>query len=116
MLRVKDYRIENAIDPEDKKEKVCADTPVDIQASRCAPKTGDNEMCRFCHAEEHTNENPLLSICNCTGSLRFVHFKCLKVWLNFKLATKKQAYLTSYFWKSFECEICKLQYPGIFFL
>ena len=38
MLRVKDYRIENAINPEDKKGKVCDNTPVDLQDSKCVPK------------------------------------------------------------------------------
>jgi hypothetical protein len=38
MLRVKDYRIENAINPEDKKEKICENTPVDLQSSKCVPK------------------------------------------------------------------------------
>ena len=73
----------------------------------------EGEICRFCYSAENTKENPLLSICKCTGSLGFVHFICLKGWLNFKLLVKKQANLASYFWKSFECEICKEMYPGM---
>ena len=38
MLRVKDYRIENAVNPEDLKEKACENTPVDIQVTKCEPK------------------------------------------------------------------------------
>lgn len=38
MLRVKDYRIENAIDPDDLKEKACQNTPIDIQIVKCEPE------------------------------------------------------------------------------
>lgn len=32
--------------------------------------------CRICHGDEE----PLYSPCNCTGSISFVHFDCLKQW------------------------------------
>lgn len=73
---------------------------------------GAGELCKICHAEEDTGDNPLLSICHCTGSMRFVHYNCLKTWLNYKLTTKTQEHLNSYCWKSFECEICKTSYPS----
>lgn len=70
------------------------------------------ELCRVCHSEEDSIENPLLSICNCTGSMQFVHHKCLKTWLSYKFSIKRQDHLVSYYWKSFECEICKASYPS----
>lgn len=38
MLKVKNFRIEDADNPEDRKENPCEDTPVDIQNSKCLPK------------------------------------------------------------------------------
>jgi len=74
------------------------------------PITG--ELCKICHLEENSISNPLLSICHCTGSMRFVHYNCLKTWVNYKLIIKKQEHLNSYCWKSFECEICKTPYDS----
>jgi hypothetical protein len=44
----------------------------------------------------------------------FIHYKCLKNWLDLKVATKESGNILSYFWKTFECEICKHAYPYIF--
>jgi hypothetical protein len=45
--------------------------------------------------------------------MRFVHCKCLQIWLNMKLVGKKQGNLWSYSMKAIECEICKTAYPRI---
>ncbi len=75
----------------------------------CSP--GNTEVCRICYSDIHLAENPLLSVCNCTGTLRFIHYKCLQAWLATKLTVKKQGNVTSYYLKSLECEICKSSYP-----
>lgn len=86
------------------------ETQESLVESRCNPSKG--ELCKICHSEDYNMENPLLSVCHCTGSMRFVHYKCLKSWLNYKLTIKEQEGLSSYCWKSFECEICKTGYPS----
>jgi hypothetical protein len=43
--------------------------------------------------------------------MKFIHFQCLKSWLNLKLMQKETPELASYYWKTFECEICKSIYP-----
>ncbi len=68
-------------------------------------------MCRICYSDSNAAANPLLSICHCTGSMRFVHFNCLKAWLETKLVVKRQGNILSYYLKSLECEICKCSYP-----
>lgn len=70
--------------------------------------------CRFCWANEHDNVNPLISSCNCSGGVRFVHFDCLKTWIKTKMATQENSKLRMYFWKTFECEICKSVFPTRF--
>jgi len=71
-------------------------------------------QCRFCWSNEQTKENPLLNSCKCAGSVRFIHYECLKMWLRTKMQTKEEETLISYTWKVFECEICKKPYPYVF--
>ena len=52
--------------------------------------------------------------CKCTGSLNFIHFKCLKNWLEMKAQTKDAGNVYTVYWKNFECELCKNAYPFIF--
>lgn len=52
--------------------------------------------------------------CKCSGSVGFVHFKCLKSWLDTKVIVKSQGNIQTLFWRSFECELCKHAYPYIF--
>eukprot|EP00826_Nyctotherus_ovalis_P014467 TRINITY_DN14034_c0_g1_i13.p1 TRINITY_DN14034_c0_g1~~TRINITY_DN14034_c0_g1_i13.p1 ORF type:complete len:180 (+),score=27.89 TRINITY_DN14034_c0_g1_i13:101-640(+) len=47
--------------------------------------------------------------------MKFIHYNCLKVWLNQKLTFSQTTQVYSYRWKSFECEICKSIYPCNFY-
>jgi len=76
-----------------------------------------NEICRFCYLPEQNQDdikNPLISICKCSGSMKFIHLECLKEWLNMGLSLKITENVCSFYWKSFSCEICKSHYPSIF--
>ncbi|KAH6948592.1 hypothetical protein HPB50_025188 [Hyalomma asiaticum] len=39
-----------------------------------------SRMCRFCH--DGDEEEPLVSPCKCSGTIRFVHASCMEHWLN----------------------------------
>lgn len=53
--------------------------------------------------------------CKCRGSVGLIHFKCLKEWIKAQRHVKENGEnVTSYYWKKFECEICKTSYPYIF--
>ena len=67
--------------------------------------------CRFCWDTTATGLNPLFSICKCSGSVGYIHFECLRSWLDVKKQMKNSACFQSFYWKSFECEICKKAYP-----
>ena len=71
-------------------------------------------QCKVCWTNEQTPSNPLLNSCKCDGSVRFIHYECLKYWLKQKMHKKEEAGVISYSWKQFECEICKKPYPYIF--
>lgn len=67
--------------------------------------------CRFCWDTKAEPENPLFSTCKCSGSVGYIHFECLRNWLDVKKQMKTSHCFSSYYWKSFECEICKKAYP-----
>jgi len=67
--------------------------------------------CRFCWASEANAENPLLGTCKCGGSVGRIHLGCLSAWLETRKQSKISTNFSTYFWKAFECEICKSAYP-----
>lgn len=67
--------------------------------------------CRFCWSSYADPTNPLLASCKCAGSISFIHFNCLRGWLDVKKQMKVSPSFSSFYWKSFECEICKKAYP-----
>ena len=67
--------------------------------------------CRFCWASEASQENPLLGTCKCAGSVGQIHYSCLSSWLETRKQSKVSSNFKTFFWKAFECEICKTPYP-----
>ena len=72
----------------------------------------DQQICRICLSEEEP-ENCLISPCNCTGSMKYIHETCLKEWLEGKKHMKETEIVNSYIWKNLECEICKSSYSDL---
>ena len=62
--------------------------------------------------------NPLLNSCECDGSVRFIHYECLKYWLLQKVERREtktdEGTIVSFSWSHFECELCKHAYPYVF--
>ncbi len=111
-LKVRDYRIEAATREEDRVSRPCEAGPVDLRS--CDDEPGDkDDICRICLGNMGKADNPLVSACKCTGSMKFMHADCVRQWLNSKLLLSKGSQLVSYYWKTFECEICKSSYPRI---
>jgi len=77
------------------------------------PKEKTVESCRFCYSETNLSENPLISICKCSGTTKFVHILCLKEWIKQSLHFTKSANFHSYFWSPLQCELCRSHYPSI---
>jgi len=66
--------------------------------------------CRFCKSSDETQDNPLISPCNCTGSIKYIHVKCMKAWYQSKLARNVSEYVNAYSMKGLECELCKYKF------
>ena len=59
-------------------------------------KTLPDKVCRICF-ESETKEDPIITPCNCRGSMQHIHEKCLKSWI---LAQNPDP-------KNFDCDVCK---------
>eukprot|EP00826_Nyctotherus_ovalis_P041191 TRINITY_DN411_c0_g1_i28.p1 TRINITY_DN411_c0_g1~~TRINITY_DN411_c0_g1_i28.p1 ORF type:complete len:363 (+),score=110.01 TRINITY_DN411_c0_g1_i28:201-1289(+) len=109
-LKVKDYRIGSSSSSEDRDAAPNEDNIVDLQEKEDKPAT-EEDVCKICFGTEESPENPLLSICKCTGSMKFIHYLCLKMWLHSNAIERIAPQVISYYWKSFHCEICTTSYP-----
>ncbi|XP_037282294.2 E3 ubiquitin-protein ligase MARCHF8 [Rhipicephalus microplus] len=75
--------------------------PADDNASQDTPTDSSNEdgsngpMCRICH--EGDQEEALLSLCKCSGTIGSMHVSCLEQWINQK--------------KVDSCELCGERFP-----
>ena len=76
--------------------------------------TQQQSQCRFCWGTESSLENPCIVPCNCSGTVGFIHYACLKNWLHLKMQSKETPQITTLFWRNFECELCKYAYPYMF--
>lgn len=77
-------------------------------------KSTSRPLCRICYLYNSDVENPLISLCNCSGSMKYIHYKCLKHYIEVNLTKKIEQNYKSYNWKSYSCEICKKEYPKYF--
>lgn len=81
------------------------------QQARLTESSQGGTVCRICWGnEEEGNEkefNPLISPCNCTGTMKAIHLKCLKQWLDSKRSMKVHKGQVVIKFKKMECELCK---------
>lgn len=107
---IKNLKIKKSTTKKERTAYQVDEGPTDIKDCDSIPES-QLETCRICISGESSKKNPLIAPCNCTGSMKFVHYECLKQWLNRDLNTVRNDNVTSYYWASFECEVCKLVYP-----
>ena len=74
--------------------------------------------CRICYGEDSCEENPLICPCICKGSMKYIHYQCLKNWLNAKIeeelsedSTERNPDCITYNRKDISCELCKEKFP-----
>jgi hypothetical protein len=69
-------------------------------------KCENGDLCKICFSEEDFDGNPLIAPCSCTGSMKFIHLKCIKSWIEFKSTKSVRQNSTYVYCKSMDCEIC----------
>lgn len=70
----------------------------------------ENISCKICF----NFSKDMISICNCKGSLKYIHIQCLEKWINSKSDIEYKYIGPNYFnliLKNFYCEICKKTFP-----
>lgn len=67
-------------------------------------------MCRICLLEGSTEDDPLITPCQCKGSIEYVHLGCLRHWIRGRLNFSDTS--TSFFYRPLTCELCKAIYPA----
>jgi hypothetical protein len=67
-------------------------------------------LCRICLLEGSSDDDPLVSPCQCKGSIEYVHLGCLRHWIRGRLNLSDNAG-GSYFFRPLACELCKAVYP-----
>jgi len=68
-------------------------------------------QCRICLLEGSSEDDPLITPCECKGSIEFVHLGCLRHWVKGRLNFSDNAQ-GSYFYRPLACELCKATYPA----
>lgn len=71
----------------------------------------DAMMCRICLLEGPTEDDPLITPCQCKGSIEYVHLGCLRHWIKGRLNCSDTT-SGSYFYRPLACELCKVGYPA----
>ena len=69
----------------------------------------ENDKCWLCFGSNCDEDNPLVCLCNCHN---FIHFECLKGYLNSKLilTVNSKKTVTTYTCEKFNCDICLKPY------
>ena len=72
-----------------------------------------SKICRICYLEEETENNPLIIPCSCSGSMKYIHYECLKKWICTQtcLEIDSNDICSIFIIKKIECELCKNKFP-----
>ena len=79
-----------------------------------------SKICRIClSGEDNPVNNPLMCPCICKGSMKYIHYLCLKNWLNLKVEAELGHRRNSFFEQptitystnDISCELCKAKLP-----
>lgn len=69
----------------------------------------ESKQCKICFGDG--NEDVLISVCKCIGSVKYIHIQCLYKWIAKKVSLKTYNHLTIYSYTKLKCEICKAELP-----
>ena len=78
-------------------------------------KNKKSNVCRICYGNDKSLDNPLICPCICKGSMKYIHYMCLKNWLNSKIESEmdpsSENDTITYNTKDLCCELCKTKFP-----
>ena len=80
------------------------------------PISSEDQECRVCFNQGENITEDLISVCDCKGSLKYIHISCLRRWIRSKCDINYKYISPNLFTISitnFYCEICKKNFPLI---
>ena len=95
-----------------KNKQLSNQNPINIEIKK--------KICRICLSEEtNPSKNPLICPCICKGSMKYIHYLCLKNWLNLKVESEIGPInnieidrpTITYSTNDICCELCKSKFP-----
>lgn len=89
---VKEIRYSNNMEVETKVEEMLPEEEFEeyeevesvMKMEEGALQEDEYKRCRFCWLTEADESNPLFTSCKCAGSVGFIHYNCLRNWLQVK--------------------------------
>jgi hypothetical protein len=69
--------------------------------------SASDRSCRICFEGRETGSNPLFNVCLCTGTVKYVHFECLRSWFRSKTVRFEAPHCLYYCYEPLQCEICR---------
>ena len=88
-------------------------------SSKLSDNTENEKFCRICFQKglgpksmnRDSDIDPLISVCKCADSMKYVHLSCLKNKINLNIYKKHYKYYDIYLFQNYNCEICLSTYP-----
>ena len=69
---------------------------------------------RICYGkEEDEEENPLIEPCNCSGSMKYIHYLWAKKWIEDRLTIESNEDVKTYTWERVKCELWNSKFKSI---
>ncbi len=56
------------------------------------------DCCRVCFRQNSSVRDPLINLCKCSGTVKYIHYNCLKTWISKK---QKRVESPNYFYYEF---------------
>jgi len=107
---MKDTAAGGFIDLEDEAGGDGTDHSVVTTGDSSAKSMGDEPMCYMCFDDTNTEDNPLITPCQCLGDTRYVHVDCLRKWHSAE-ADNQICFLSSV---DATCSVCKTTFKSDF--
>ena len=108
--RVK-YRVKELCSKQEDSESASIDREVQLSYKEC-----EGNLCRLCFSGVDDVDNPLISPCNCGGTMKYVHLQCFKKWIALHTHIKASENWIRYSLNSLTCEISRCVLSSKLFL
>ncbi len=115
IFRVKEINLDKLQKEQERKKIIIKNKNINEKKSNLILTNIKKNICRICYNEEEEESNPLIQPCQFSGTMKYIHYKCLKKWIetNSYIIIEKSKIYSIINIKNFECELCNNKFPDI---